>query len=67
MNRIDLPADLEIALSQNEQAIKNFGKMSDDEESAFIIRTHSVRSMNEMQLLINELSGKNFRVFKLIF
>lgn len=56
MDKIDLPVGFGMALAQNEQAMKEFEKLGDEEKNSFIDRTHNVRSKEEMQLLVDELT-----------
>lgn len=52
----DLPAGFSMALMQNEDAMKRFEKMSEEEKSKVIEHARSVGSKREMQILVYDLS-----------
>ena len=53
--KIELPLGLGMALAQNEEAMKKFESLSENEKRALIERTHSVNSKSEMDRLVNSL------------
>ena len=57
MQEFELPLGFGMALAQNEQAMKNFEKLSADEKQAIIDKTHEVKSKKEMKSLVNSLRG----------
>ena len=56
--KIELPLGLGMALAQNEEAMKKFELLSENEKRALIERTHSVNSKSEMDRLVNSLCDK---------
>ena len=57
MGDMELPLGLGMALAQNESAMSAFESLSETEKRAFIQRTHSVRSKQEMRQLVAGLPG----------
>lgn len=56
--RNDLPLGFAMSLAQNTPALEQFGTLSQEEQSRWIARAHSVRSKLEMEQLISQLSGQ---------
>lgn len=54
----ELPLGFGMALAQNEAAMQRFEALSETEKQAVIQRTHSVRSKQEMQQLVDSLCGR---------
>lgn len=52
----EVPLGLGMALSQNLQAMETFAGLSCDEQHDVVARAHSIRSKDEMQQLVNNLS-----------
>lgn len=55
MGNIELPLGFGMALAQNEEAMKCFECMSENEKKAVLQKTHSVNSKSEMRALVNSL------------
>jgi len=58
---MELPLGFGMALAQNEAAMQRFEAMSEVEKRAFLQRTHSVRSREEMQHLVSSLTDHSIR------
>lgn len=58
MQKQDLPLGFGMALAQNEPAMRVFESMSEPEKEAFILRTRSVRSKQEMEKLVSGLTAQ---------
>lgn len=57
LSEIDLPLGFEMALSQNEKAMKKFELLSEKEKRVLIEQTHTVNSKSEMQSFVNNLTA----------
>ena len=51
----DLPMGFGMALMQNENAMRRFASMSDDEQKSVLSQTHAIQSKKEMQAFVNHL------------
>lgn len=56
-----LPLGFGMALAQNEAAMKRFESMTEPEKQALIRKTHQVRSKQEMQRLVSQLTNEKTR------
>lgn len=56
MNMKDLPAGFAMALAQNEEAMKRFEKMNKVDKAAILEHARSVKSKQEMKVLVYDLS-----------
>lgn len=56
MDMKDLPVGFALALAQNEDAMKRFEKMDDDDRAKVLEHARSVGSKQEMQVLVYDLS-----------
>lgn len=52
----EMPLGLGMALAQDIHAMNRFASLSHADQQAFISRTHSVQSKEEMQALVQELT-----------
>ena len=52
-----LPLGLGMALAQNEAAMQRFTSMTEAEKQARIAQCHQVKSKQEMQQLVNQLTN----------
>lgn len=51
----DLPMGFGMALMQNENAMRRFASMSDDEQKSVLSQTHAIQSKKEMQAFVDHL------------
>lgn len=56
MNMKELPAGFAMALAQNEDAMKRFEKMDEDDKARVLKHARSVNSKQEMKTLVYDLS-----------
>lgn len=56
MPKLELPLGFGAALLQNEQAIKTFEALTDDQKQNVIEQTHHIRSKSEMRSFVNRLA-----------
>ena len=59
---MDLPMGFGIALAQNEQAMKKFEALTEEEKQAVVQKTHTVSSKREMQSLVKSLTDDNLSI-----
>ena len=57
--KLELPLGFEMALAQNEAAMKKFESLTESEKQAVLQKTHSVRSKHEMQQLVSSLDAQS--------
>lgn len=55
MNKTELPLGFGMALAQNEEAMKHFENLTEEEKKNIIQKAHAVNSKQEMQSLVNML------------
>lgn len=53
----ELPLGFGMALAQNETAMRKFEALSAEKKQSILEKTHSVRSKQEMQQLVSELTN----------
>lgn len=53
----ELPLGFGMALAQNETAMRKFEALTAEEKQSILEKTHSVRSKQEMQQLVSELTN----------
>lgn len=53
----NLPLGFSFALAQNPDAMKNFARLSESEQSEILQKARSVSSKNAMQALVNSISA----------
>ena len=58
MNKKELPLGFSFALAQDSEAMSNFSALSESAQAAFLQQAHAISSRDEMQSLINKLTGK---------
>lgn len=56
---MELPVGFAMALAMNESAMKKFESLSPDEKESIVRQTHSVKSRQEMQQLVNSMTAGN--------
>lgn len=56
MEKHALPLGFGMALAQNEQAMNQFGRLTEPQKQAVIQRTKKVKSKNEMSQFVSELA-----------
>lgn len=56
MSGLELPLGFGMALAQNENAMKRFEALSENQKKAVIQKVHGVRSKREMYSLVNDLA-----------
>lgn len=56
---MDLPMGFGMALAQNEQAMKKFEALTEEEKQAVVQKTHTVSSKREMKSLVKSLTDDN--------
>ncbi|MGN0534971.1 MAG: hypothetical protein ACI4IR_03105 [Eubacterium sp.] len=59
---MDLPMGFGMALAQNEQAMKKFEALTEEEKQAVVQKTHTVNSKREMQSLVKSLTDDNLSI-----
>ncbi len=59
---MDLPMGFGMALAQNEQAMKKFEALTEEEKQAVVQKTHTVSSKREMQSLVKSLTDDNLSI-----
>ncbi len=52
----DIPTGFGMALMQNEEALKIFSELPDTERKKWIEGTHEIKSRQEMQYYVNEIT-----------
>lgn len=57
MTKLELPMGFGTALVQNEQAMKNFEALTEEEKRSVIEKTHRIRSKSEMRSFVNDLAS----------
>lgn len=57
INCVNIPLGLEMALSRNLSAMKEFSKLSETEKNKFIDGCRNVHSKDEMQNYVNSLTS----------
>lgn len=59
---MDLPMGFGMALAQNEQAMKKFEALTEEEKQAVVQKAHNVSSKREMQSLVKSLTDDNLSI-----
>lgn len=59
---MDLPMGFGMALAQNEQAMKKFEALTEEEKQAVVQKAHTVSSKREMQSLVKSLTDDNLSI-----
>lgn len=59
---MDLPMGFGMALAQNEQAMKKFEALTEEEKQAVVQKTHTVSSKREMHSLVKSLTDDNLSI-----
>lgn len=59
---MDLPMGFGMALAQNEQAMKKFEALTEEEKQAVVQKTHTVSSKREMQSLVKSLTDDTLNI-----
>lgn len=59
---MDLPMGFGMTLAQNEQAMKKFEALTEEEKQAVVQKTHTVSSKREMQSLVKSLTDDNLSI-----
>lgn len=55
----ELPLGFMMALAKNENAMKKFENLTQDEKNAVLEKTHLVSSKHEMEQLVSDISSIN--------
>ena len=58
MNRNDLPLGFAFALAQDPDAMQKFSCLSESQKSEILQKAHEVSSKEEIQALVEHLSGR---------
>lgn len=59
MEQKEIPLGFGMALAQNPDALKVFSNLTQSKQSEILQKAHTVKSKNEMQSLVNDLSIKS--------
>lgn len=62
MNNKDLPIGFVMALAQNENALKSFEGMSDEQKQALVNKSRKINSKKEMHCFVESLSQGGIEV-----
>lgn len=59
MDRESIPVGFGFALAMNQDAMKRFAEMSEQEQRGIVSRARQVSSKQEMQMLVKSLAAEN--------
>lgn len=62
MNKNELPLGFGMALAQNEQAMKQFELLNENQKQAVVNKTRKINSKHEMQSFVSCLSDGSLNV-----
>lgn len=57
----DLPVGLGFSMAMNEQAMINFGKMSEEQRQKVISQSKQAKSKEEMSQLVDQIASNRFQ------